>query len=547
MLNLGPVQRVGTHALLYGIGQGAHARVDLALDLRPRDMVRLAVLKRLLPGATPEAKERFEREARLSLRMSHPAIARTIDVEVVDGELCIVQEYVSGFTLFYMIETATRYQVPTELVVYIGSEVARALSYLHQFESGVLHRDVTPENIIVSFDGVVKLLDFGVAKVLGEDATTVTIIGDVVGRPAYLAPEVAAGGPASPQSDIYSLGVVMWRALAGGRQPEAIGGVVLPPSTFNSAISGSALDTIVLRCLKPEPGLRFKDAAELYSGLRSLLPPAYFGERELAAYLRSHSLAANNRDGLDRDVEALVARIRAERTETSKLESSGGPRSWKTTRPVIAISLLVVLMALVVIYFGQRPTSHRESQGAAARVGHQDRPVLDVALLPGHQVEPKPAAGEPESPSETPPSAPPSRPATDVDAMALAALPNTPRGPRGRGKERSAVAQTRSLGALGPRGIPDPAESGTVTAGQLLALAREKVAHGDYSTAEALASRALSMGGGSAAHLVLGIISEGQGRFSDAESEYVQATGAEAERRLATVREIRRSEPGGRP
>ena len=188
MLNLGPVQRVGSHALLYGIGQGAHARVDLALDLRPRDMVRLAVLKRLLPGAAQETRQRFEREARLSLRMSHPAIARTLDVEVIDGELCILQEYVSGFTLHYLIETATRYQLPTDLVVYITSEVARALSYLHQFESGVLHRDVTPENIIVSFDGIVKLLDFGVAKVLGEESTTLTIIGDVVGRPAYLAP-----------------------------------------------------------------------------------------------------------------------------------------------------------------------------------------------------------------------------------------------------------------------------------------------------------------------------------------------------------------------
>jgi serine/threonine-protein kinase len=539
---------VGSHALLYGIGQGAHARVDLALDLRPRDMVRLAVLKRLLPGATQEARQRFEREARLSLRMSHPAIARTIDVEVIDGELCIVQEYVSGFTLHYLIETATRYQLPAELVVYIASEVARALSYLHQFESGVLHRDVTPENIIVSFDGVVKLLDFGVAKVLGDESTTLTIIGDVVGRPAYLAPEVAAGGPATPQSDIYSLGVVMWRALAEGRQPEVIGGVVLPPSTFNAAISGSALDTIVLRCLKPEPDQRFQDSAELYVGLRSVLPAAYFGERELIAYLRSHSLAANNRDGLDRDVEALVARIQAERTKTSKLESSGGPRSSRTTGPVVAIAVFVALMALVIHHFGQRPESHRGAGGEAARVG-QDRPVLDVTLLPSIPLaEPKPAAGGgPEPPSETPPSFPPSRPPSDIEARALATPTNAPRGQHGRGRERSAVAQTRSLDEPRPRGIPVPAESSTVTVGQLLALAREKVAHGDYSTAETLASRALSLGGGSAAHLVLGIINEGQGLFSAAESEYLQATGAEAERRLATVREIQRSEPGGHP
>ena len=212
-----PFRRFGPYAVLQLSGAGGMGRVDVVVSTRLGGFTKVCVLKRMLPELrTPEQEARFSREASIALRMSHGAIAQTLDVVEIEGELCLLQELVHGTTLAHLERRAegASERLPVPLVVHVASEIARALAYAHSFEGGgVIHRDVTPDNIMLSFSGEAKLVDFGIARSVVEQP--LTEVGMVVGRPLYTAPEVLAGGEADARSDVYSLGVVLWQGLSG--------------------------------------------------------------------------------------------------------------------------------------------------------------------------------------------------------------------------------------------------------------------------------------------------------------------------------------------
>jgi eukaryotic-like serine/threonine-protein kinase len=191
------------------IGTGGMATVWKARDTL---LGRFVAVKRLLPhlAGDPEAAERFKREAHAAAQLSHPGIVTVFDTgEDADGPF-IVQELVDGTTLAaHLAHTGPLGPQPVTDIV---SQVAAALDHAHSV--GVIHRDIKPANLIMEPDGRVRIADFGIAHTV-DDPATITASGELVGTITYLAPEILAGQPATPASDIYSLGAVTYELLSG--------------------------------------------------------------------------------------------------------------------------------------------------------------------------------------------------------------------------------------------------------------------------------------------------------------------------------------------
>ena len=159
----------------------------------------------------PRAVERFRREAVTSANLEHPAIVRVFDVQQAGHLHYIAMRYVKGTTLRDILRDNG--PLPLDAIVNIIKPVASALHYAHQ--SGVIHRDVKPGNILVEPDGTVLLTDFGIARAADSSQSALTATGQVMGTADYLAPEQISGRPATPRSDLYSLGVVLYEMLTG--------------------------------------------------------------------------------------------------------------------------------------------------------------------------------------------------------------------------------------------------------------------------------------------------------------------------------------------
>ena len=190
------------------LGVGGMARVYAADDQRLHRRIAIKLVP--LAAAEPIARQRFIREARSAAGFVHPNSVAIYDAGEADGYLYLVMEMVEGRTLADRLAEQGALQ-PTEATV-IASSVLNALAAAHAV--GIVHRDVKPANILLGDNGSVKLADFGIAKRL-DDAGDVTIAGDIIGTPKYLAPEQISGHPATPASDVYALGVVLYEMLAG--------------------------------------------------------------------------------------------------------------------------------------------------------------------------------------------------------------------------------------------------------------------------------------------------------------------------------------------
>ena len=203
------------------VARGGMAHVFRGVSRAPVDQQRHVAVKRLLPnfGGNERFQAMFLEEARVVADLQHPNIASFYELCHDDGGmLCIVMEWVDGVDLSRMLLAARDVARPVAVpdAAFIATSVLKALSAAHRRASGpVFHRDVTPANILVSRAGEVKLTDFGLARAM--DRMTVTLPGVVVGKLAYVAPELIAAERSTAASDIYSLGVVLWEMLAGRR------------------------------------------------------------------------------------------------------------------------------------------------------------------------------------------------------------------------------------------------------------------------------------------------------------------------------------------
>ncbi len=291
------------------------AEVYLATAQGAEGFEKPVVIKRIRPQLATDASfvEMFIAEAHLASRLSHPNLVHIFDFDRHQDTYYLAMEYIRGRSLGEANKRARELSTPARpvLVAQVGVEVARGLGYAHKLSHHgqplhLVHRDVTPQNILLSYDGAVKLTDFGIAKASGR-ATT---IGTLKGKFAYMAPEQARGDPVDARTDLFALGITLWELLTGVRlfHAETDWGVlhavqerpVPSPAELNPEVD-EELGQVVLKALQRPPDSRYQAAADF--------------ERALLRYVLHHSQAPE-----DTDVGAFVRelfRVEADTTEAT--------------------------------------------------------------------------------------------------------------------------------------------------------------------------------------------------------------------------------------
>jgi serine/threonine protein kinase len=289
---------VGRYALYGELARGGMATVHFGRLLGPVGFSRTVAIKRLHPqfAVDPEFVSMFLDEARLAARIRHPNVVSTLDVVALEGELMLVMEYVQGESLSRLIhQLKTRGEkLPVRIAISIMSGILSGLHAAHEAKSergealGLVHRDMSPQNVLVGVDGVARVLDFGIAKATGRVQTTRD--GQFKGKLAYVAPEQLKGNPVDRRTDVYAASVILWEMLTlhrlfkGDTEFEVMNKVmsnaVTRPSQHVQLPPG--LDELVMRGLAGDPAERFGTAREMAIALESLVPAA--SPREVEAW-----------------------------------------------------------------------------------------------------------------------------------------------------------------------------------------------------------------------------------------------------------------------
>jgi serine/threonine protein kinase len=278
---------IGRYQIIRELAKGGMGQVYLARMQGPGGFEKRVVVKRIhahLAG-DPKFTEMFVREAKLLARLYQKNIVQVIDFGESDEGLFLAMEYVEGHNLTQIFKRLRGFNraMPVRLVLYIGIELCAALDFAHRFhdpdspEAGVVHRDVSPQNVLISFAGEVKLTDFGIARVRGLQPESSDR--PLQGKAAYMSPEQASGGPVDHRSDIFSLGIILFELLTGTRLYyrrhdrqviELARRAEIPQLTDIDPRISEELNGIVLRALQKDPSLRYQSAREFANLLRAL-------------------------------------------------------------------------------------------------------------------------------------------------------------------------------------------------------------------------------------------------------------------------------------
>jgi serine/threonine protein kinase len=296
-------QPFGRYELLERISAGGMAEVFRARDTS-RDLI--VALKRILPQIAEDEEfvQMFEDEAQIASQLEHPHIARTLDFGRIGDSYYIAFEYVNGRDLRSLFDRCVRSgeKPPLSFLLYVFARIGEGLAYAHARKDpsgapvSIVHRDVSPQNIIVSFDGDVKLIDFGIAKAAGKLSRTQ--VGTLKGKFGYMAPEQIRGTEIDSRVDLFSMGICMWELLTGERLFNAENellvlekvrsATIAPPSTKNRDVPPE-LDRVVLKALAKDVRERYRSAKDLYRDLDRLAQTigATASREQIARYMRS--------------------------------------------------------------------------------------------------------------------------------------------------------------------------------------------------------------------------------------------------------------------
>ncbi|MBI5533346.1 MAG: protein kinase [Deltaproteobacteria bacterium] len=282
---------VGRYAVYGMIASGGMATVHLGRLLGPVGFSRTVAIKRMLPlfAEDPEFVSMFLDEARLAARIRHPNVVPTLDVVATEGELFLVMDYVQGETLARLLHRASKSgtRIPLPVAAAIVSGALHGLHAAHEAKNeqgeplGIVHRDVSPQNVMVGIDGIPRVLDFGVAKATGRLYTTRA--GQLKGKIPYMAPELLKGVKPTRRSDVFAASVVFWELLTGQRLFEGDNNAVLvdivaqckvdPPSKRVPGLP-AGLDDVVMRGLERIPEGRYATARAMASAIEECVAVA---------------------------------------------------------------------------------------------------------------------------------------------------------------------------------------------------------------------------------------------------------------------------------
>lgn len=320
---VGP-SRLGRYTLLEPLGEGGMAKVHLAKKDGSNQIVVLKQLHVQLESNS-EAGRRFYREANIASQLNHPAICQVTDAGIEGGRFCLAMEFIAGETVEALVTAAQERGgvLPFEVSIPIMLEALEALAYAHEFRDAegtplnLVHRDLSPRNVMVGYSGQVKLIDFGIAK--GDIDEYKTAAGTLIGTPYYMSPEQATALTVDQRSDLYSIAAVFWEMLVGERLVKAKGRAKIlmsvardeapAPSSRNAKVP-VAFDQVLRRALEKMPEDRYPNARAFQQALRQAAAPYLNTPREaIGQFVRA--LFPNG----ERKAQELLSRAQAHALE----------------------------------------------------------------------------------------------------------------------------------------------------------------------------------------------------------------------------------------
>ncbi len=438
--------RIARYVLLAELAKGGMATVFLGRIVGDGGFSRAVAIKRLhthLAGLD-ESVRRFLDEARIASRVRHPNVVPTLDVVENDGEVFLIMEFVLGQSLAELLKKQVKLPLPITSAILVGA--LRGLEAAHTATSptgeplDLVHRDFSPQNVIVAADGLPRVVDFGIAKAAFRLQQTETL--SVRGKIAYMAPEQLKRRAVDRRADLWAAGVVLWESLTGERlfattdDAESTLAAVLTeelrsPREKRPEVD-DALERVTMRALSRDPGGRFASAAEMADALEAAAPPA--SARELAAWLEEVA-----RPSLD-ELRAVLREVEAAAISTSEASS--------VRSLAVAATAGDETRSDVVTASGPRETRARKGASASWMVPTALAAVAVVALS-GFAVRAR--LGTPAAPSlaEVPPSSP-SVSASAPAALATSAAEPAPATPAATSAARSIAAPSPKVGVRAP-------------------------------------------------------------------------------------------------
>ncbi len=394
--------RIGRYRISGRLGQGGMGEVYAAVDER---LERPVAIKRVGRKLTrdPEVRARFWREARILAGMDHPGFVTVYELgETPEGDLFIAMELVDGLPL----KALADHPWPVEHACRLVARVAEAMGAAHA--AGIVHRDIKPDNVLLESDGTVRVVDFGVARRHDTSGDTLTATGLMVGTPAYMSPEQVTSRPATPASDVFSMGILLYRLITGrlpfdGDSQIAVAmaiarGEHVPIEQIRPELP-PRLIAIVNRCLEQDPSARFPDGSALANALRGLIDQESGSSGEIAwktfiqerarATTHNHTTSPSNPlvpipaplvppVGTHPDPPSPGARTTISAEEQTTFARSRAARAFSTARWLAPVAVTVALLLLAA-----RGIGLLQPEGLD---GGPDAP----ALAPGVIVPPRP-------------------------------------------------------------------------------------------------------------------------------------------------------------
>jgi hypothetical protein len=406
---------VGRYALYGQIASGGMATVHLGRMLGPLGFSKVVAIKRMHDEIANDRElvTMFLDEARLAARLQHPNIVSVVDIVAEGSELLIVMEYVKGAAVSTLLDEAARVgnACPPRIAVAILCNVLAGLHHAHETTDSrgerieLVHRDVSPQNVLVGIDGVARVLDFGIAKARGK--MHLTRKDHLKGKVPYMAPELLERQPVDRRADVYAAGVMLWEMLAGRRLFEGpldqalLARILTAPVPLVSEVRPGVdrYDEVVARAIHRDPTIRYQSAREMLLALERCGPVA--SASEVAAWVEPL---------VTRMLEARTALVHAIETSALGTGAEAEPLPRRRSPVLLPIMLAAVPLAGLLVFFGMR-RPHAPPMIVDAGIAKAAEPDVEEPPPPSTPLvePPAPIASEPRK------KLPPARPRKDCD------------------------------------------------------------------------------------------------------------------------------------